>query len=89
VLSYASFAGMRLQDLSVIDCHAHESISSRAPTSATRSSPETDLRGARFNGADLSEASAYAIDAALTKLKGTKMSFDGALETARLLGMEV
>jgi len=93
VLSYASFAGMALRGLELIDCRAHETIFDDADLRDARFDA-TDLRGARFGGADLrgadlSEATGYAIDPTLAKVKGTKMSMEGALETARLLGIEV
>jgi len=93
VLSYASFAAMALQGLELTDCRAHETIFDDADLRDALFT-ESDLRGARFSGtdlrgADLSEASGYAIDPTYTKVKGTKMSFEGALESARLMGIEV
>lgn len=93
VLSYASFAGMALRELELIECRAHETIFDDADLRDALFT-ESDLRGARFGGtdlrgADLSEATGYAIDPTLTKVKGTKMSMEGALESARLLGIEV
>ena len=93
VLSYASFSGMNVKGLEVIRCRAHEAIFDDADL-RDADFTESDLAGARFSGADLrgadlSGASGYVIDPAYSKLKGTRMSIEGALATARLFGIEV
>jgi fluoroquinolone resistance protein len=93
VLSYASFAAMALRGLQMIGCRAHEALFDDADL-RDACFDESDLRGSRFGGADLrgadlSEATGYVIDPEYTKVKGAKMSVEGAVATAQAMGIEV
>jgi len=93
VLGYACFAAMALRELRLVGCRAQETLFDDADLRGA-CFDESDLRGARFGGADLrgadlSAATGYAIDPAFTKVKGAKMSSEGAIAMVRAMGVEV
>ena len=93
VLSHGSFMDLRMKNIKIIGCRAHETNFAGVDLTGADFA-DTDLLGAKFvdtnlSGADLSSASNYEINPGDNTLRKTRYSIEAALAMAERMGIVV